>query len=187
MNLVEGVQHRAAIMLETQWEERGLRPVQARPRNPRQLVRRRIRPCRSQSRPQDRRVGPHRARLLPVADQFYYLAALLVYRWRPMPGNPSIAQRLQCLTRCIQGVKPSLCPLVYSKERVGHTVLARWLVGTSPSLFNVEVPIWIAVGTALAGGPPHRSQRALLAHWAPASGSNVEAHAGEGMLHAGRW
>src|SRR5260370_4087606 len=26
----------------------------------------------------------------------------------------------------------------------------------------------IAVGTALAGGPPHRSQRALLTHWAPA-------------------
>src|SRR5205809_13256 len=28
----------------------------------------------------------------------------------------------------------------------------------------------IAVGTALAGGPPHRSQRALLTHWAPALG-----------------
>src|SRR5664279_2420006 len=29
----------------------------------------------------------------------------------------------------------------------------------------------IAVGTALAGGPPHRSQRAELPHWAPTSGS----------------
>ena len=29
----------------------------------------------------------------------------------------------------------------------------------------------IAVGTALAGGPPRRSQRALLTHWAPASGA----------------
>ena len=28
----------------------------------------------------------------------------------------------------------------------------------------------VAVGTALAGGPPHRSQRAELPHWAPASG-----------------
>ncbi len=28
-----------------------------------------------------------------------------------------------------------------------------------------------AVGTALAGGPPHRSQRAGLPHWAPASGA----------------
>ncbi|MGI8627678.1 MAG: hypothetical protein ACR2J5_14100, partial [Geodermatophilaceae bacterium] len=26
----------------------------------------------------------------------------------------------------------------------------------------------IAVGTALASGPPRRSQRALLTHWAPA-------------------
>ena len=27
-----------------------------------------------------------------------------------------------------------------------------------------------AVGTALSGGPPHRSQRAELPHWAPGSG-----------------
>ena len=33
----------------------------------------------------------------------------------------------------------------------------------------------IAVGTALMGRPPRRSQRALLVHWAPASGSDVEA------------
>jgi hypothetical protein len=30
----------------------------------------------------------------------------------------------------------------------------------------------VAVGTALAGGPPHRSQHAELPHWAPASGHN---------------
>ncbi len=45
----------------------------------------------------------------------------------------------------------------------------------------------IAVGTALTGGPPHRSQRALLAHWAPALGPGVETHAWEGMPHAGGW
>src|SRR5439155_5696680 len=44
----------------------------------------------------------------------------------------------------------------------------------------------IAVGTALAGGPPRRSQRALLTHWAPASGTNAEAHVREGMHHASR-
>ncbi len=44
----------------------------------------------------------------------------------------------------------------------------------------------ITVGTALAGGPPCRSQRAALPHWAPASGSGVEAHIREGMLHTGR-
>ena len=45
----------------------------------------------------------------------------------------------------------------------------------------------VAVGTALAGGPPHRSQRAGLPHWAPALGSGVEAHVREGMHHAGGW
>ena len=43
----------------------------------------------------------------------------------------------------------------------------------------------IAVGTALASGPPHRSQRAGLPHWAPALDSGVESHAGKGMPHAG--
>src|SRR6266516_3039197 len=32
------------------------------------------------------------------------------------------------------------------------------------------IPAHIAVGTALTGGPPLRSQRAGLPHWAPASG-----------------
>src|SRR6478672_6449787 len=32
----------------------------------------------------------------------------------------------------------------------------------------------IPVGTALAGGPPDRSQRAELPHWAPALGTGVE-------------
>jgi hypothetical protein len=43
----------------------------------------------------------------------------------------------------------------------------------------------IAVGTALAGGPPHRSQRALLTHWAPALGADAKARVGKGMHHAG--
>src|SRR5258708_2742973 len=42
-----------------------------------------------------------------------------------------------------------------------------------------------AVGTALWGSPPHRSQRALLTHWAPASGSGHETHFGIGMPNAG--
>ena len=45
----------------------------------------------------------------------------------------------------------------------------------------------VAVGTALAGGPPHRSQRAGLPHWAPALGSGGKAHFREGMHHAGGW
>jgi hypothetical protein len=43
----------------------------------------------------------------------------------------------------------------------------------------------VPVGTALAGGPPARSQRALLTHWAPASGASVKARAGEGVRDAG--
>src|ERR1019366_8922201 len=43
----------------------------------------------------------------------------------------------------------------------------------------------IAVGTALAGGHPRRSQRALLTHWAPALGLGVEPLAWGGMHHAG--
>ena len=45
----------------------------------------------------------------------------------------------------------------------------------------------IAVGTALQGGPPHRSQRALLAHWAPALGAKVEAHDRERVHRADGW
>lgn len=44
----------------------------------------------------------------------------------------------------------------------------------------------IAVGTTLSGGPPHRSQRAALPRWAPASGDGIESHPREGMMHSGR-
>jgi hypothetical protein len=43
----------------------------------------------------------------------------------------------------------------------------------------------VAVGTPVARRPPRRSQRALLTHWAPASGANVEAHSRPGMLNLG--
>ena len=43
----------------------------------------------------------------------------------------------------------------------------------------------IAVGTAVAGGPPRRSQRALLPHWAPPLGFGVEALDRAGMRDAG--
>src|SRR5664279_5390002 len=48
------------------------------------------------------------------------------------------------------------------------------------------IPALIAVGTALAGGPPHRSQRAELPHWAPASGSGGEGDTRVGAHDAGR-
>ena len=58
---------------------------------------------------------------------------------------------------------------------------------TADGMSEEKIEPGIAVGTALAGGPPRRSQRALLTHWAPASGSGVEPHIREGMLHAGGW
>jgi hypothetical protein len=45
----------------------------------------------------------------------------------------------------------------------------------------------VAVGTALEGGPPLRSQRAGLPHWAPASGSDGQALGRERVHHAGWW
>jgi hypothetical protein len=50
-----------------------------------------------------------------------------------------------------------------------------------------DVGFTIAVGTAVAGGPPRRSQRALLAHWAPPLGGGGEPRVGIGVLHAGGW
>src|SRR5271167_4243947 len=44
----------------------------------------------------------------------------------------------------------------------------------------------IPVGTALAGGPPDRSQRAGLPHWAPTSGTSGKARLGKGVLGPGR-
>ena len=38
----------------------------------------------------------------------------------------------------------------------------------------VTMQMTFAVGTALTGGPPHRSQRALLTHWAPTSGHDAQ-------------
>ena len=41
---------------------------------------------------------------------------------------------------------------------------------SAASMDAITQALTVAVGTALAGGPPHRSQRAELPHWAPASG-----------------
>ena len=58
------------------------------------------------------------------------------------------------LTGVQQFIQPDLQSIVYSRaSRV-------WSMSR----------LAIAVGTALTGGPPHRSQRAGLPHWAPALG-----------------
>ena len=40
--------------------------------------------------------------------------------------------------------------------------------------YKITGPIHVAVGTALAGRPPRRSQRAELPHWAPTSGVDAQ-------------
>jgi hypothetical protein len=61
------------------------------------------------------------------------------------------------------------------RVRLLAQLTSRWTWASGPAASGV------AVGTALAGGPPHRSQRAELPHWAPASGSGCEAHVRVGM------
>ena len=45
----------------------------------------------------------------------------------------------------------------------------------------------VAVGTALSGGPPRRSQRAELPHWAPTLGDDAQAVFRIRMADTGRW
>ena len=54
----------------------------------------------------------------------------------------------------------------------GKRYLKQGLFAPMPLLSDLERTF--AVGTALTGGPPHRSQRALLTHWAPTSGHDAQ-------------
>ena len=56
---------------------------------------------------------------------------------------------------------------------MGRTTGLGWRLKLPFVAFSVV--LWpFAVGTALTGGPPHRSQRALLTHWAPTSGHDAQ-------------
>jgi len=81
--------------------------------------------------------------------------------------------------------------LSHGRQVTGSASTRRSLAGRPEGMFGslpAAAPgeVVIAVGTALAGGPPHRSQRAGLPHWAPASGTSVEAHLRIGMPDTGR-
>ena len=56
----------------------------------------------------------------------------------------------------------------------------------SLSVTHRFVPAHFAVGTALTGRPPHRSQRAELPHWAPTSGSDAQSLFGIWMVSISR-
>lgn len=64
----------------------------------------------------------------------------------------------------------------------GEVHIADWGKAQNPAM---RVAFLVAVGTALTGRPPHRSERAQLAHSAPVLGSGVEATFRPGMYDAG--
>ena len=65
-------------------------------------------------------------------------------------------------------------PSIYSSART-ETVKGKALGGKLlAEVAGIVTPETFAVGTALKGGPPHRSQRALLTHWAPTSGHDAQ-------------
>ena len=63
-----------------------------------------------------------------------------------------------------------MCCVCFSP--IGDTRHHRGL-STEISAFETSRSSMVAVGTPVARRPPHRSQRALLTHWAPPSGNGV--------------
>jgi hypothetical protein len=113
------------------------------------------------------------------------LAGMFLGVLDPFEGSGAIMAGTGLVTLGAFLGKSRYCRLMYwSLVLVVIGVAALWI---STALGGFGGDTGIAVGTALASGPPRRSQRALLTHWAPASGSGVEAHVWEGMLHAGGW
>src|SRR5262245_27076947 len=68
-------------------------------------------------------------------------------------------------------------PRLGTQPLAGSARLGRSLSPPTGRSYRVRL---IAVGTALAGGPPHRSQRALLTHWALALGQTWSRASGKG-------
>jgi hypothetical protein len=64
--------------------------------------------------------------------------------------------------------RPGIVCAEFTRQRIAPPV-----VSSSPPSFPIPIS-FVAVGTALSGGPPHRSQRAGLPHWAPTLGSDVQ-------------
>jgi hypothetical protein len=57
-------------------------------------------------------------------------------------------------------------------ETVNQLASEGWLLCDGRSIPSTQYPeLLVAVGTVLADGPPHRSQRAEFPHWAPVMGT----------------
>ena len=62
-------------------------------------------------------------------------------------------------------------PQIRSSEATTGSWTLQKLTIFQVACFPVHSPLIVAVGTALAGGPPRRSQRAEFPHWAPVMGT----------------
>ena len=83
--------------------------------------------------------------------------------------------------------RKSLQPTLFRLEETpARYVSMQQFLADSPwrSASSASMSATIAVGTVLADGPPRRSQRALLTHWAPDLGASVESLIGPGMCDA---
>ena len=74
---------------------------------------------------------------------------------------------------CLPGLPSSIPPA----NALAATLVSpsrTWVASALEGLLCLKGRGPFAVGTALTGGPPHRSQRALLTHWAPTSGHDAQ-------------
>ena len=81
---------------------------------------------------------------------------------------PAAAGKLRCPLRPASMTLDRSRPEILTPPQHPPACCTQQTLTISP---GVAAKTRVAVGTALAGGPPHRSQRAGLPHWAPTSGA----------------
>ncbi len=100
-----------------------------------------------------------------LAERIQRVAALARHEMQLRPGDCAAVYAPNCL---------AYIELVAGLSRAGIMVATpthRALAGNCGGFWTIAgLGITIAVGTLIAGRPPHRSRRALLTHRAPASG-----------------
>jgi len=81
---------------------------------------------------------------------------------------PAAAGKLRCPLRPASMTRDRSRPEILTPPEHPPACCTQQTLTIGP---DVAAKTRVAVGTALAGGPPHRSQRAGLPHWAPTSGA----------------
>ena len=142
---------------------------------------------------------PSRAPAAQLPDRAYYRAGRRAARRQPrVPVGRAQAAQAQLphaararrggarsphdLPRCAPSPSSHRCAAAGSRHAPAAT--PAWTAQKDRAAATLPPAGSIAVGTAVAGSPPRRSQRARLTHWALPLGSGVEAHAGPGVQDA---